>query len=212
MSRAISSARFSIRALATIHYRRHHRRSRSLHRRRRSGVPRRGRADDAQRAALRTARPRVCLSELRAALPDQCGHRVRRLPSRGVDSRARTGRGVGGDASASRRGAVAQRQGAQFPITSSVVAPAICRARWASRSPTISVDLSRGPITIHDRGVTGGASLVWERASAFASGRRSRGACRSKATARYRATNPCCFFCLRVLVRACARPLVPAAA
>ena len=69
-----------------------HRRSRGLHRRVRSRLPRRARADRAQRAALRPARHRLRLSELRHPLPGERGHRAGGLAGRGADPRARAAR------------------------------------------------------------------------------------------------------------------------
>ena len=78
------------------------RRGRSLHRRIRSGVPRGARPDATQRAALRSARHRLRLSQLRHALPGERGDRARRVARGRAHPGARADRRGGPDAAAAR--------------------------------------------------------------------------------------------------------------
>ena len=70
--------------------------------------------DRAQRAALRPARPRLRVSELRPARHDERGDRGGRASRRRPDPRARAARGTGVDAPPSIAGAVAEREAAGF--------------------------------------------------------------------------------------------------
>ena len=79
---------------------RRHRRSRGLHRRDRSRLPRRARPDRAQRAALRPAGDRLRLPELRHPLSGERGDRSGRLAGGGADPRARAARRGAADAAA----------------------------------------------------------------------------------------------------------------
>ena len=62
------------------------------------GVSRRRRSDRPQRAALRPARPRIRVSELRPPRHDERGDRGGRASCRGLDPRARAARRTGADA------------------------------------------------------------------------------------------------------------------
>ena len=69
---------------------------------------------DAQRAALRPARPRLRVSQLRPARHDERGDRGGRASRRGADPRARAARGPGADAPPPLTRAVAKGQAAGF--------------------------------------------------------------------------------------------------
>ena len=70
--------------------------------------------DRAQRAALRPARPRLRVSELRPARHDERGDRGGGSSRRRADPRARAARGAGADAPPPLAGAVAEREAAGF--------------------------------------------------------------------------------------------------
>ena len=101
-SPAISWARCSCTIGAAFARAAHHRGG-GVHRRGRSGVPRRARADSEERADVRRPRTRVRLPELRHPLDDEHRHRTERIAGCGADSRARSHRRARGDAPQARR-------------------------------------------------------------------------------------------------------------
>ena len=133
------------------------RRDRGLHRRRRSGLPRGAGADAPERAALRTAGPRLRLPELRHPLPRERGHGGRRTSGGGPDSRAGAGRRHSADGEAAGSRAARQTIDDRRPVPRPGQPHA--RPRHHAR-PTTCVDLVSSRLVIEDRGLAP-ASVSW---------------------------------------------------
>ena len=135
-------------------------------------------ADRAQRPALRSARHRLRLSQLRHPLPGERGHRTGRVARRRADPGARTARRRGADAPPPARGAGRRRR--RFAT------PDLCRGPGnLTRALGISLkhntrDLTRVALRIEDRGLPA-RDVVWGRASGSTSAWNITGAVRPPA-------------------------------